>query len=325
MVGGLECSHRRAEQVNEPYAPPSRAPCYEPGMGDLRRDTAVEALDEGSDKRSDSGSNAVADTSPDARRFRGEICPDWDLWGPVGGYLAAIAVRAAGASTALDRPASVACHYLSPARFGPVELSVTTGRRSRRAQSLRVLMTQRAAPVLEALVWAVAADLPGPDAHWVLAPDAPPPDALPVFDPAQDLGGDPTAATPFWKNVEIRQVFLPGESRDPGGEPMLRSWERYLPQGAYGDPWADAARLLISADVSIYPAIAKGFAAPNFIAPNLDLYVAFHTAPPTDEHLLIETRGTAAGGGLVSGRTRIWSPAGDLVASGTSQLLCRMF
>lgn len=274
-------------------------------MGDLRRDTAVELLDAG--------------------RFRGEVSPDWDLWGPVGGYLAAIAVRAAGASTALARPASAACHYLAPARFGPVELTVTTGRRSRRAESLRVLMTQRDTPILEVLVWAVADGLPGPSADWVPAPAAPPPHEVPVFDPTQDLGGDPTALTPFWKNVEIRQVFLPGESREPGVEPMLRSWERYLPQSASGDPWADAARLLISADVSIYPAIAKGFEAPAFIAPNLDLYVAFHAPPPTDDHLLIETRGSAAGGGLVSGRTRIWSPAGDLVASGTSQLLCRMF
>jgi acyl-CoA thioesterase II len=122
-------------------------------MGDLRHDTAVEPLSVGLDQGPDPtlnpgqepglnpGLEPGLEPGLNPGRFRGEVSPDWDLWGPVGGYLAAIAVRAAGASTALARPASVACHYLAPARFGPVELTVTTGRRSRRAESLRVLMT----------------------------------------------------------------------------------------------------------------------------------------------------------------------------------------
>ena len=48
------------------------------------------------------------------------------LWGPAGGYVSAVALRAAGAESRFERPASYACQYLSFARFEEVELRVTT-------------------------------------------------------------------------------------------------------------------------------------------------------------------------------------------------------
>ena len=50
---------------------------------------------------------------------------DWEIWGPCGGYVAAIALRAAGAESPFARPASFFCHYLSVADFAPVDLVVT--------------------------------------------------------------------------------------------------------------------------------------------------------------------------------------------------------
>ena len=50
---------------------------------------------------------------------------DWEIWGPCGGYVAALALRAAGAESPFARPASFFCHYLSVAAFAPVDLVVT--------------------------------------------------------------------------------------------------------------------------------------------------------------------------------------------------------
>src|SRR5258708_25112344 len=103
-------------------------------MGDLAIDTAVEGHD-----------------GHYTARFSG----DWEIWGPNGGYVAAIALRAAGAHARFDRPATFTCHYLSAAAFDEVQLEVTTLRSSRRAESIRVSMTQGEKPILEALVWTI--------------------------------------------------------------------------------------------------------------------------------------------------------------------------
>jgi acyl-CoA thioesterase len=273
-------------------------------MGDLGRDTMVEPLGAG--------------------RYRGDVCRDWTLWGPVGGYLAAIALRAAGDTTAMAWPASFSCHFLAPAQYGAVELAVTSLRRSPRAESLRVVMSQHDRAVLDALVWTVADGLPGPRENWLPGARVPAPASVPVFVPEQDIGADPVTRAAYWRNVEIRQIFLPGEERGAGTAPLLRSWERYRPRASYGDPWIDAGRELISIDVAVFPAAAKAFPAPTFVAPSLDLYVAFHTPPPQDDYLLVEARAAAAAAGLVGGQVRIWSMDGTLAATGTSQLLCRM-
>ena len=45
-------------------------------------------------------------------RFTAQVSRDWEIWGPNGGFLAMLALRAAGAHTDLRRPASFSCHFL---------------------------------------------------------------------------------------------------------------------------------------------------------------------------------------------------------------------
>jgi len=66
-------------------------------MGDLEHQTAIEKIAEG--------------------RYRAVLHPDWAIWGPNGGYIAAIALRAAGAESRFVRPASFLCQYLSSRRW----------------------------------------------------------------------------------------------------------------------------------------------------------------------------------------------------------------
>jgi hypothetical protein len=61
----------------------------------------------------------MADFLDDTRVARGDrpgewraiLSPDWAVWGPNGGYVAAIALRAALAESRLSRPASFHCHF----------------------------------------------------------------------------------------------------------------------------------------------------------------------------------------------------------------------
>ena len=85
-------------------------------------------------------------------RFRAELSEDWRIWGPNGGYVAAIALRAAGRVARISRPASFSGHFLGVAEFAPVDVEVSLLRGGRRAESLRVSIRQGERHVFEALV-----------------------------------------------------------------------------------------------------------------------------------------------------------------------------
>src|SRR5438477_7081832 len=129
-------------------------------MGNLAVDTAVERVDE--------------------HRYRGTLNKDWAIWGPMGGYIAGYALRAVGedAAPAYPRPASFACHYLSVAAFEDVDITVTPLRTSRVAGSYRAEITQGDRRILEATVWAIAADTDGLEHDEADVPEVEGPDGL---------------------------------------------------------------------------------------------------------------------------------------------------
>jgi acyl-CoA thioesterase len=268
-------------------------------VGDLAADTAVEPLGDG--------------------RYRAVVSHDWEIWGPNGGYLAAIALRAAGCSATFRRPASISCRFFAVAAFAPVELTVTVLRTSLWAESLRVVMSQRDRPVLEVNVWAVAG-LPGPRRAWTAMPVLPPPQQLRSLEEEAAAIGQPAVA--FWRNLEIRAVR---ESVGPDGrsEPAILAWQRFRPRATFDDPWVDACRHVVLLDTGQFPAVTRGFtpAELDFIAPTLDFYVAFLGEATGHEWLLGETRGVAAADGLIAARGQIWTADGDLVAAGTQQMM----
>ena len=271
-------------------------------------------------------------------RYRAHVSPEWKLWGPVDGYLAALAMRAAGAHTSMARPASFSCHYLGEAKFDAVDLEVTTLRKTHRAESIKVRMTQEGFGILEALVWTTETGMTGPEGNWTPAPEAPEPEELSELkldEDAAEMFGD----SPFWANLEIRPVRLnpfhlitKEEVRAFRGdddkfvaklEPRNRAWERFAPRGAFDDPWVDACRYIIMVDISGYPTVAKPYTPLVFIATTLDLTVTFHVAAPADDWLLIEGNATAVHEGLMACRTSIWSRDRSLAATGSLHMLYR--
>lgn len=105
------------------------------------------------------------------------LSSDWEIWGPNGGYLTAIALRDAGAEAQIKRPVTLTAHYLSVAKFAVIDLEVVALRRGRRAESFRVSMRQGDRAILEAMAW-TAAPGPGLDHDRSDAPVVPPPAEL---------------------------------------------------------------------------------------------------------------------------------------------------
>ncbi|HEY1734286.1 MAG TPA: thioesterase family protein, partial [Acidimicrobiales bacterium] len=293
-------------------------------MGDLAADTAVRRADADADADVNADADAAADAgvTTGAGRFTATLSPEWEIWGPMGGYVAAVALRAAGAVSPFRRPATFACHYLAVARFEPVDIAVTVQRAARTALSQRVVVTQEDRPVLTAEVWSIG-DVDGLVHHVVDPPDVAGPDGLPSMD---DLDPDRWPPFPFWRNLDARPVAPCGEwpPREPL-PPRWQTWLRFRPVATFEDPWVDAARSVVVLDVVGWPSAHQHHAwrdAP-YIAPSLDLSVAFHEPAPDAAWLLADGHSPVAGDGLVGWHGRLWSPARRLVASAGGQALFR--
>jgi acyl-CoA thioesterase II len=253
--------------------------------------------------------------------YAAHLSEDWRIWGPNGGYLAALALRCAGAHSPFGRPASFTCHFLGVADFTDVELTARTLRRTKRAESLVVSMTQHGTPILEAMVWTVgelqglvhlAADMPevaGPDALRPL--DERLPSDVPVF--------------PFWDNIEFRPCdWLDDWEARPPGVFRQQGWYRYRPNATFTDRYLDAARSLLILDTVLWPAADRGHPEnTSFYAPSIDVNARFHELAPDDEWLLADAFSPAAGDGLVGGTGSVWSQSGRLLATGGQQMMYR--
>lgn len=276
-------------------------------MGDLLLDTTVEPLGDG--------------------LFRAAIARDWQTFGPNGGYLAALALRAVGRFTRMRRPVSVAGHFLRIGRPGPADITVVLLRSGRQAECLRATVSQRGAPIFEATVWAVAGELNGPRRQWTAPPEVPGPEGLPTVNERLAADGVPALSVADTCIDSRPAEWAAGGRGRAEGEPVLRGWIRFRDRPSFAeDVWLDFGRAAFVVDIEQFAAASLGLPAAEvtFFAPTLDLYVAFHEPAPRDEWLLVEARGLAAADGLIGGTARVWTLDRRLVASGSSQMLCRL-
>ena len=271
-------------------------------MGDLAIDTAVEGSD---------------------GRYTVQLSRDWEIWGPNGGYIAAIALRAAGAFSRFDRPVTLVSHFLGVADFDAVvDLEVTTLREAKRAQSVRVAMTQRGQPIFDAMVWSVG-DVAGLEHDVSEMPEAPDPETLrTAAERMAEAGVEQNFK--FWDNFDQRPTSWVDdwENRAPA-PPVAGDWYRFVPRSTFDDPWLDACRSMILLDTLGWPAAMRLHTKPAYIAPSIDLSVAFHRSRPDEPWLYAQATCPTASAGLVACESRVWARDRTLLAVGASQLLCR--
>jgi acyl-CoA thioesterase-2 len=258
-----------------------------------------------------------------AGRYRASLSEDWRIWGPNGGYLATIALRAVGCEAKIARPSSFHAHFLAVGGFREVEVAVEPIRIGKRSESYRVNVLQDGKALLEGMV-RTAADGPGLEHDVARAPAVAAPESLRNVETIvreKGLAGGPRF--PFWENIESRPLE-PDRIGNPGKRPPgSREWYRFRPRATFDDPWTDAGRALLLIDTMSWPAaVGPHQPEPGYTAPNLDVTAWFHRAAPGSEWLLAEHACDVAEGGLMGTHARIWSPDGALLASGGAQLYC---
>jgi acyl-CoA thioesterase len=238
-------------------------------------------------------------------RYASSLSPDWAVWGPNGGYLAALALRAAIGQSRFDRPASFYCHFLAVGAFEEVELEVTSLGGGKRAESLRIDVHQGDHRLLAATVWMVDEGLGGYE-HEVVHP----PDVAGVADlkSFSELAGDEYEQWyPIWRSIEGK----PLRWREPPADPEWHCWLR-LTETPIEDVRADAMRQVLWLDMVGWNAVIAAHEWPfPFLTPNLDLMVQFHQFAPEEPW--------QARDGLVGCVARLWTPDGRLLATGASK------
>jgi acyl-CoA thioesterase-2 len=271
-------------------------------VGDLGEQTAVEARGDG--------------------RFTGTPSADWEIWGPMGGYIASFALRAVGATTPHPHPAAFSCHYLGVARFAPVDIVVEARKEGRAASSHRVAITQEGRPILDAMVWSTSNE-EGQEHDESVPPDLPHHRDLKAMEELFPEGEPPF---PFWWNFDAKPVAF--EEEWPPDGPRAAAWAEWLrfrPTATWADEWVDACRSVILVDLPSWPAANRPHAYKQepWTAPTLDLNVAFHRPATGREWLLCDGSAPVATRGLFGWSARIWDDDLRMVASGGGQCIYR--
>jgi acyl-CoA thioesterase len=248
--------------------------------------------------------------------FTAELSRAWEIWGPSGGYLAALTLRAAGMQARIARPVSYYCHFLRPPEFGRVELAVEMLRQGNRSESIAVRMSQDGREVLFALV-RTAAEGAGYRHQEVDAPGVASPGGS---RPVERRAKDGRRVFAFWNNFSCRRPAVGAGGAESG--PRIREWVRFEPTAAFGDPFLDASRPLILLDTFGWPAVYMKYGGADYVAPNLDTAVWFHRSAVESEWLLVDHESPVADDGLIGVGGRIWDTQGRLIATGGAQLYC---
>lgn len=255
-------------------------------------------------------------------RYTAKLVDDWRIWGPMGGYVASVALRAAAGEVAQGLlPASFTCQFFAPAEFDTVDIAVTVRRASRRTAAVAASITQGATPILDAQAWFAA------DTEVVTHDHAPPhPHGHPDDHPPISAYTTDEAPFPFWGNFDGKPLgWIDDWENYPGGEPEWAEWLRFVPRSSFSDPVVEACRLLVIADLPSYPAATRAHPGGQrtWVAPSLDLAVQFHRLADIGDWLLCMGTAPIAERGLIAFRSEVWAADNRMVASGSGQLLSR--
>jgi acyl-CoA thioesterase II len=243
---------------------------------------------------------------------------DWEIWGPNGGYVAAIALRAAAKVVPPDhRPATISVQYLSAGQFADVEISAEPVRKGRNAWCLNVALVQSGKRFLQAQVWTTNRT-DGPAKIDRKMPDVANHSALKTW---RELWPDQKPHL-FWTHFDAKPVNpVTWETNDARGS-VLQEWYRFKDFVPTTDVFLNYARALLLIDTVQWPSWHRGLKVkPDYIAPSLEVTAWFHESPGSAEWLLLDAHSDVAGGGLIHGNVHVWSEDGRAIASGGSNLL----
>jgi acyl-CoA thioesterase len=239
----------------------------------------------------------------EGNRYRGEVAPGWDIMGNAdGGYLMAIAARAAAHAAGRPDPVSVTAHFMRPAAPGPVTIDTDVLRSGRRFAVVR--STMRDGETLLAALGTYGSLEPSDHVDRLDSgpPDLPPPDECIPVEPTE------TFPPPFMGRVELRldpadSLFASGV---PSGRMRVRGWFRLRDE----EP-IDTMALLMATDA--FPPTIFNAGLPIAWTPTLELTAHVRARPqPGWLRCVFTTRFIT--GGFLEEDGELWDESGRLVA-----------
>jgi acyl-CoA thioesterase-2 len=244
------------------------------------------------------------------------LSPDWQVTGPQGGYVAAIALRAmAGLVQPGFLPVALTAQYLAAAASGPAEVGATLLRQGRSAAFTTATVRQGERIELGASA-SFFHPVEGPIRLALTPPTVPPPEAcVPMVTPAP-----PGRSFPFHENYHLLIPEIIRGQQDSLDDFVF--WASYREQSWGSDPVIQAASLIPLLDMAVFP--ATYLAIPAFPgAVTLDLTVHWHSHAPSQPWILLRGRCQHASVGMLNGWAEAWTPAGRLLATAAQQAVLR--
>ena len=242
------------------------------------------------------------------------LSPDWQVVGPQGGYVAAIALRAmAGLVAPGFLPAALTAQYLTPATAGPAEVQPVLLRQGRRAAFTSATVRQNNKVELGA---SASFFQPGQgEILLALTPPAlpPPEECVPMV-----LSSPAGSRSLFHENYELR--FPESLAREPRSTDDFTFWARYREPSWGDDRVVQAASLIPLLDMGVFAASYR--AIPAFPgAVTLDLTAHWHNFPAVQYWIIIRGRYLHVGKGMLNGWTEGWAADGSLLATAAQQAM----
>ena len=257
------------------------------------------------------GSEFDADTALeqiDAGRWRGTVDPSWFVTsGPNGGFLAALAARAA--ELASDRPArSLTLHYLEAPTEGPIEVQARIERAGATTTSLSLRMLQQGNLVAIGLAACAHPREGQPTWHDAEMPRIPAPDdceEFPVTHPR---------VPPYFRKYELRWAGSQAEDRPAHVTLWLRT---RAPRPL------DSVLVAALTDAAMPPAFLRMSA--RLFVPTIDLTIHWRSALPDGDHpwVLGHFVTRVGEGGACEEDGELWSQDGRLLAQSRQLAIVR--
>ncbi len=233
--------------------------------------------------------------------YAGEIKPGWDIVGNAnGGYLMAMAARAASMNAGGRLPATVTAHFMAPGKPGPATIDVRPHKTGRRFSTLDALLSDADRPLL-ALIGSFSERnvAPHPVTRIETAPpEMPPPDDCIPIEPTE------TFPPPFMGRVELR--LHPEDASFTSGVPRFRGWFRLRNE----EP-IDTFGLLVAVDA--FPPTVFAAQMPIAWTPTLELTAHVRGVPEKGWLRCMFTTRFISGGSLEDDG-EVWDASGRLVA-----------
>jgi acyl-CoA thioesterase len=247
--------------------------------------------------------------------WQATLSPDWQVQGPQGGYVAAIALRAMATTVEAGFvPVSLTGQFLTSAKAGAAEIEAMLLRQGRSAAFTSGVVKQEGKARLGASAcFFQPAD--GPALLRLTPPALPPPDECKPLT-MQNPSGQRFS---FHENLHL---LVPRSGEEYRGRNEFVFWARYREQSWDDDALINAAALIPLLDMAVFPASYQ--ALPDLRgAVSLDLTIHWHNRQPGDTWIGMRGRCQHAGGGMLNGWAEAWTPEGVLLATGTQQVVIR--